>query len=559
MTTTTTSPPPAPHPRREGLHPRHDGLLLVPLVVFTAFGVDLGAWYAQAAKQQRAVDAASLAGVVQLPTTSNAIGGGPRLAQGQRLTSCGSSGLDRGNDPTVEPAVHVRASRRPPARRWPSTSIRRRRSTSPSIVLKGESLHRSATAVYNLHIPLGSPNNAFGNDPTRSGTQPNLWAAIQGPFSRHQDGDPYATMCSTDTETQSTCDDELDERNPTGGTPLSGRQPHRTPAYDKNGYIWAIDVKQANVPGHRVDLRPGHRPDGNAPLRELHGGSHVQHLLRALQRPTGSSANVSEDPVAVDERASARAGPGLADLHATRTTAPDARTSRTRGTRSARSRPTQIGIYPLQVKTSDIPDVTDSGTGWNVYSVKATVGSGTQPQVYALERHVDLDGPAGHHGLVLPRQHRPAVRRPHARGRPLRPRRRQRPAMRSPCSSSRPRPAWASCPTGTATDRLQLQLDAEPDDRRRDAEHLVELQITTKTATAPARASTTATGCGCRSRISVDLHRARPTAGGRSSTRSVPALDPDRPHHLGGQRARRSRPPHPTDRRLDRRSSRTPD
>ena len=44
------------------------GLLLVPLVVFTAFGVDLGAWYAQSAKQQRAVDAASLAGVVQLPT-----------------------------------------------------------------------------------------------------------------------------------------------------------------------------------------------------------------------------------------------------------------------------------------------------------------------------------------------------------------------------------------------------------------------------------------------------------------------------------------------------------
>ena len=39
-------------------------LLLIPLIAMTGFSVDLGAWYAQATKMQRAADAASLAGVV---------------------------------------------------------------------------------------------------------------------------------------------------------------------------------------------------------------------------------------------------------------------------------------------------------------------------------------------------------------------------------------------------------------------------------------------------------------------------------------------------------------
>ena len=58
--------------------------------------------------------------------------------------------------------------------------------------------------------------------------------------------------------------------------------------------------------------------------------------------------------------------------------------------------PTQAGIYPLQVKTSDIPGVVDGGTGWNVYSVKATsTGTSSQPDVYALT-HLSIftPGPA---------------------------------------------------------------------------------------------------------------------------------------------------------------------
>ena len=42
-------------------------LVLVPLLGFTGFAVDVGAWYARASSIQRAADAAALAGVVWQP------------------------------------------------------------------------------------------------------------------------------------------------------------------------------------------------------------------------------------------------------------------------------------------------------------------------------------------------------------------------------------------------------------------------------------------------------------------------------------------------------------
>ena len=42
-------------------------LLMVPLMAFIGFAVDLGAWYARAGQIQAASDSASLAGVTYLP------------------------------------------------------------------------------------------------------------------------------------------------------------------------------------------------------------------------------------------------------------------------------------------------------------------------------------------------------------------------------------------------------------------------------------------------------------------------------------------------------------
>ena len=47
-------------------------LLLVPLMIFAAFAVDVGAWYVKGQQAQRAADAAALAGVVWMPNFSEA-------------------------------------------------------------------------------------------------------------------------------------------------------------------------------------------------------------------------------------------------------------------------------------------------------------------------------------------------------------------------------------------------------------------------------------------------------------------------------------------------------
>ena len=158
------------------------GLLIIPLLVFTAFAVDLGSWYAQGAKMQRAIDAAALAGVVQLPNQVNAKAAADAVLK------------DNGYDPaTYSPTYTYPASA---GQQMEITLKAPGKQYFSQIVLPSETLTRSATAVYNLRIPLGSPSNVFGNDPTRAGAQPNLWAAIQGPYTLHANGDAYATKCA---------------------------------------------------------------------------------------------------------------------------------------------------------------------------------------------------------------------------------------------------------------------------------------------------------------------------------------------------------------------------
>ena len=48
------------------------GLLLIPLMVATAFAIDVGTFYAKGTDLQRAVDMAAMAGVVWLPNTTKA-------------------------------------------------------------------------------------------------------------------------------------------------------------------------------------------------------------------------------------------------------------------------------------------------------------------------------------------------------------------------------------------------------------------------------------------------------------------------------------------------------
>ncbi len=349
-------------------------LLIVPLVVFTGFGVDLGSWYAQAAREQRSVDAASLAGVVQLPNQTNAKTAAlaSLKANGYSFSSCASGTTVNS---TNECAFDFPSStgQEMTVTLWQPANIY----FAGAAGLHSQSLTRDATAIYNLHIPLGSPTNTFGNDPTRSGTQPNLWAAIQGPFSRHQDGDPYSTMCSGDTETYSTCDGQVGS----GGSPYPAAKAQNT-SYSPDGYIWAVDVPAADV-GQTISVQiydPAASNTGS-PLYESVGNDTGDFETSYELFKTTSSALVSEDP-SLSLKGLCASGPGQQTFGYGNSSGSPYYTSS--WFNLCTFTPTVAGIYPIQVKTSNIANVLDAGTGWNVYSVKATTGAAAQPQVYAL-------------------------------------------------------------------------------------------------------------------------------------------------------------------------------
>ena len=109
------------------------GLLIIPLLIFTVFAVDLGAWYAQGAKMQRAADAAALAGVVWLPDTSAAqtVAAARWSKNGYRLR------LPTYSFDTTHNAMTVTISKS--ATQYFS-----------KVVLKSETLKRTATAQFNL-------------------------------------------------------------------------------------------------------------------------------------------------------------------------------------------------------------------------------------------------------------------------------------------------------------------------------------------------------------------------------------------------------------------------
>ncbi len=237
-------------------------LMMVPLIIFTAFAVDLGAWYGQAAKMQRAADAASLAGVVQLPNKVNAVAAAQTtLAKNGFPYTCVTA-------PSTGPCV---ISYPNAAGQQMNVSL----TTSASqyfskIVLSSEVLHRDATAVYNLKIPLGSPTNTFGDDPTRSGLQPNLWAAIQGPYTNHADGDPYATKCAT---------------TPSSATACSGGLANAD--YDPNGYLWAVDIP-ASLAGTSVTVSI-YDPALGPTREQAHLASTSSSRTHRSRRPTSCS------------------------------------------------------------------------------------------------------------------------------------------------------------------------------------------------------------------------------------------------------------------------------
>jgi hypothetical protein len=232
----------------------------------------------------------------------------------------------------------------------------------------------------------GGPGNVFGNDlpagctsttstaaPCRNpNIQPNFWAAINGPYSNHQDGDPYSTKCKGQATGAFTCDG-------------SGANP----TYRPGGYMYAITVPPEDV-GSQVTVEiydPALGPTG-LPVQEtsMNGGFSTSYQLFdtassvSADQTLGMNSPANGPAGGTDGLDLCTNGPGYHVFGPGTGSAFFTEAWYTLCTFTA----TAAGIYPLQVKSSAIPGVTDAGGGFNIYSVKATSDGASEPQVSAM-------------------------------------------------------------------------------------------------------------------------------------------------------------------------------
>lgn len=131
-------------------------LVLVPLMVFAAYGVDLAGFYSRVSQLQRAADAAALAGTVWMPDFGR--------ASSEAAQSLAKNGFVHGQDGIV-----VEYS---PGSRLNSFMVEIEDTSVTTyfsnVIGHRQAIARSAEAQYNLPLPLGSPLNYFGGDRTRT-------------------------------------------------------------------------------------------------------------------------------------------------------------------------------------------------------------------------------------------------------------------------------------------------------------------------------------------------------------------------------------------------------
>lgn len=336
--------------RQDGYVLAQFALLLVPLLLMVSLSVDVGYWYNRASDLQKAADAAALAGVVWLPDENRARSHAIEAAAENGFRN-GVNGISVSVEPVGDRRLRV-TIRDPEVSSFFFSS------------LGGQTLDmsRRATAEYVLPVPLGSPESRLGNDPT-TGYSPNLWASINAPFSDKANGDPYATRC---------------------GVGVSGVNCFpRNPEYRPSGYLYVVEVPPgATSRTLSVDVYDaGNYARNNYPNVETadQGVVNVQfELFRPDLTPLDpydgltpeySLSGRCQSPTQGRWRIANGASSG---------------TYRNRWVSLCRVNATP-GRYLMQVTSSNIPGITDAGTGWNQFSLRASLsGSGAQPAVYTV-------------------------------------------------------------------------------------------------------------------------------------------------------------------------------
>jgi hypothetical protein len=145
------------------------GLLLVPLMAFTGLAVDLGSWQARGRILQQATDAASLAGVVQLPDVAAAEDvaidtlqrNGIVDADGYRVIADGTTCEDGSDTDQIVVCLSYPTDRRMRV----TVNELAIDQYFTSLFVDDVSVARGATSEFIEPVPMGSPSAILGNDP----------------------------------------------------------------------------------------------------------------------------------------------------------------------------------------------------------------------------------------------------------------------------------------------------------------------------------------------------------------------------------------------------------
>jgi hypothetical protein len=189
-------------------------LLLLPLVAFTGFAIDLGAWTARASKAQSAADAASLAGVVYLPDLPTKAVTVARETASRNGYTDGVGGVTVTVTPNARNELQVSIFD-PQVEQYFS-----------SLFVSSPTISRNATAEFIRPVAMGSPEAFMGQDPER-GFNPQFVINTAGWSTNKQNGDKRsAGQC--------------------GGS-FAGCTPPNSAAgvntdYAPNGYLYTVNV-----------------------------------------------------------------------------------------------------------------------------------------------------------------------------------------------------------------------------------------------------------------------------------------------------------------------------
>jgi hypothetical protein len=171
-------------------------LLMLPLLAFAGFAIDVGSWYAHANRMQRAADAAALAGVVWMPNDEKA----EQIA----LETARANGFD-------DAAANISVTVTPVGNRRLRVDIHDTevKMYMASLFLDQVDIQRQALAEYVQAVPMGSPDNTLGNDPDRWSAagyaRPYYWLNVAGPNVEKHQGDRYTANTCTGSTFISNC------------------------------------------------------------------------------------------------------------------------------------------------------------------------------------------------------------------------------------------------------------------------------------------------------------------------------------------------------------------